>query len=192
MLAGLVTAWRLASWPTSRSPVLVKATTDGIGPAALRRCDDGRLAALHDGDDGVRRAEVDADDLAHGRWCSLFGVGGRSGRMVSVGSVASRDGHEGRAEDAVAEAVAAPDLLDDLALGPVRCRARWRSPRARAGRTACRASRRSSVTPSLSRSRRSLRSMAAMPSNQGSSAIDVGSRLDGAVEVVGDGRGPCG
>ena len=30
MLVGLVTAWRLASWPTSRSPVLVKATTVGM------------------------------------------------------------------------------------------------------------------------------------------------------------------
>ena len=29
MFAGFVTAWRLASWPTSRSPVFVKATTDG-------------------------------------------------------------------------------------------------------------------------------------------------------------------
>jgi hypothetical protein len=29
VLAGLVTACRLASWPTSRSPVLVKATTEG-------------------------------------------------------------------------------------------------------------------------------------------------------------------
>ena len=29
MFAGFVTAWRLASWPTSRSPVLVNATTDG-------------------------------------------------------------------------------------------------------------------------------------------------------------------
>ena len=29
VLAGFVTAWRLASWPTSRSPVFVKATTDG-------------------------------------------------------------------------------------------------------------------------------------------------------------------
>ena len=29
VFAGLVTAWRLASWPTRRSPVLVKATTDG-------------------------------------------------------------------------------------------------------------------------------------------------------------------
>src|SRR5664279_6287285 len=30
VLAGFVTAWRFASWPTRRSPVLVKATTDGI------------------------------------------------------------------------------------------------------------------------------------------------------------------
>jgi hypothetical protein len=34
---GLVTAWRLATWPTSRSPSLVKATTDGVvrPPSAL-------------------------------------------------------------------------------------------------------------------------------------------------------------
>src|SRR3954470_5384889 len=34
---GLVTAWRLAAWPTMRSPVLVKATTDGVvrAPSAL-------------------------------------------------------------------------------------------------------------------------------------------------------------
>ena len=30
MFSGLSTAWRLAIWPTSRSPVLVKATTDGV------------------------------------------------------------------------------------------------------------------------------------------------------------------
>ena len=30
VFAGLVTAWRLATWPTSRSPVLVNATTDGV------------------------------------------------------------------------------------------------------------------------------------------------------------------
>ena len=29
VLAGLVTAWRLASWPTRRSPPLVRATTEG-------------------------------------------------------------------------------------------------------------------------------------------------------------------
>src|SRR6185503_1343277 len=34
---GLVTAWRLATWPTSRSPSLVKATTEGVvrPPSAL-------------------------------------------------------------------------------------------------------------------------------------------------------------
>src|SRR5437868_1899878 len=29
VFAGLVTAWRLASWPTRRSPPFVKATTEG-------------------------------------------------------------------------------------------------------------------------------------------------------------------
>ena len=37
VFSGLVIAWRLATWPTSRSPVLVKATTDGVirPPSAL-------------------------------------------------------------------------------------------------------------------------------------------------------------
>jgi hypothetical protein len=30
VLSGLVTAWRLAGWPTRRSPSLVKATIDGV------------------------------------------------------------------------------------------------------------------------------------------------------------------
>ena len=30
VFSGLVTAWRLATWPTSRSPVFVNATTDGV------------------------------------------------------------------------------------------------------------------------------------------------------------------
>src|SRR5687767_13768836 len=30
VLSGLVTAWRLAGWPTSLSPSLAKATTDGV------------------------------------------------------------------------------------------------------------------------------------------------------------------
>src|SRR6266571_91880 len=30
VFSGFVTAWRLATWPTSRSPVLVMATTDGV------------------------------------------------------------------------------------------------------------------------------------------------------------------
>src|SRR3954470_15274593 len=30
VFCGLVTAWRFAAWPTRRSPVLVKATTEGV------------------------------------------------------------------------------------------------------------------------------------------------------------------
>ena len=48
--------------------------------------------------------------------CSCVGV--RVSGIGVDGSVVGRHGHEGRADDAVAEAVAAPDLLDDLALGP--------------------------------------------------------------------------
>ena len=37
VFSGFVTAWRLATWPTSRSPFLVNATTDGVvrPPSAL-------------------------------------------------------------------------------------------------------------------------------------------------------------
>ncbi len=37
VFSGLVIAWRLATWPTSRSPDLAKATTDGVirPPSAL-------------------------------------------------------------------------------------------------------------------------------------------------------------
>src|SRR5438552_17032032 len=30
VFCGLVTAWRLAAWPTNRSPVFVNATTEGV------------------------------------------------------------------------------------------------------------------------------------------------------------------
>src|SRR5258708_38972487 len=30
VFSGLVTAWRFATWPTRRSPLLAKATTDGV------------------------------------------------------------------------------------------------------------------------------------------------------------------
>src|SRR5947207_1557190 len=30
VFCGLVTAWRLAAWPTRRSPLFVNATTDGV------------------------------------------------------------------------------------------------------------------------------------------------------------------
>src|SRR5687768_14346721 len=37
VFSGLVMAWRFATWPTSRSPLLAKATTDGVmrPPSAL-------------------------------------------------------------------------------------------------------------------------------------------------------------
>ena len=61
VLLGLVTAWRLAAWPTSRSPLLVKATTDGVVRAALRVRDHDRLAAFHDRHARVRRAQVNSE-----------------------------------------------------------------------------------------------------------------------------------
>ncbi len=36
VFSGLVTAWRLATWPTRRSPVLVKRDDRRRQPAALR------------------------------------------------------------------------------------------------------------------------------------------------------------
>ncbi len=51
------------------------------GPAPFGGGDDGRLAAFHDGDDAIRRAEIDTDDLAH-----LLGVSWSCG-LVSGGLV---------------------------------------------------------------------------------------------------------
>ena len=184
VLVGLVTAWRLASWPTTRSPVLVKRDDGRHRAAALGGRDDGGLAALHHRDDAVRRAEVDADDLAHvgvsprrcwGRvqwWVSGGGgVSSRVGRRVA--SSAAGDGDERGADDPVAESVAAPDLVDDLALGrPVPGTLAIAScSRGSNGRARRRVDRR---TPSLSSSWRSLRSMAAMPSTQASPASGSG------------------
>ena len=64
--SGLVIAWRLATSPTSTSPVFENATTDGVVRAALGVGDDGGLARLEHRDDRVGGAEVDADGLGHG------------------------------------------------------------------------------------------------------------------------------
>ena len=66
VFSGFVTACRLATWPTSRSPFLEKATTEGVVrlPSGLVRTR--RAVALHDRHHRVRRAQVDADDLAQG------------------------------------------------------------------------------------------------------------------------------
>ena len=64
VFSGLVTAWRLATWPTSRSPSFGNPDDRGRRARALLVHDDRGLAALHDGDDRVGGAEVDADDFA--------------------------------------------------------------------------------------------------------------------------------
>ena len=183
MLAGLVTAWRLASWPTSRSPVLVKATTDGIGPAALGGRDDGRLAALHDRDDRVGRAEVDADDLAHVSGL-LVVSGALVGQLMSVGSRPDRRS-AGRSRHSSVTSPRRRPRSPAGGPGPgcgSRAGARRQSPSGCLvpGRlTSASCSRGSNgvpaltsigLTPSLSSRRRSLRSMAAMPSTHGSPA----------------------
>ena len=77
VLSGLVTAWRLAGWPTSRSPSSVKATIEGVVRMPFGVLDDLRRLALHHGDAGVGGAEIDADDLGHGT--SSLCLAGRPG-----------------------------------------------------------------------------------------------------------------
>ena len=119
-----------------------------------------------------------------GQWSVVGRVGGRVGRRRGRG-----DGDERRPDDAVAEPVAAPDLAR-------RSRPRARPVPGTLAIASCsrgierraRARPRSGVTPSLSSSARSLRSIAAMPSTQRSSASSAGRVVDRAVEVVGDGE----
>ena len=65
VLVGLVTAWRLATVPTRRSPLCVKATTDGVvRPPSLFSITVGSPALEH-GHARVRGSEVDSDGLCH-------------------------------------------------------------------------------------------------------------------------------
>ena len=65
VFSGLVMAWRLATWPTSRSPLLVNATTDGVVRAPSWLAMTVGWPAFHDGDHRVGGAQVDADDFSH-------------------------------------------------------------------------------------------------------------------------------
>ena len=78
---------------------------------ALRRRDDGGLAALHDRDDGVRGAEVDADDLRHGRSVLLDGVVRVS--VLALGSWMRR----GASASSVAAASSVPPLATATSAG---------------------------------------------------------------------------
>ncbi len=65
VFCGLVTAWRLAGWPTRISPSLVNATTEGVVRSPSLFSMTLGDAAFHDGHAGVGGAEVDSDDLGH-------------------------------------------------------------------------------------------------------------------------------
>ena len=144
----------------------------GDRPAAFGGCDDGRLAALHDGHDGVRGAEVDADDLAHVVWWLLVSAGVRWDRCRWWWVPPRRPRGPGAGRGRAVDSRDGRSRRSRLRAG--RCRGRRRWPRVRADRRRCPGAASMGVTPSLSSRTRSLRSMAAMPSNQGSSAIDAG------------------
>ena len=135
-----MTAWRLASWPTRRSPVFVKATTDGtVRPPSAEAMTVGSPPSMTATTLFVVPrsmpmilpmwlvSPVVGSVVGVGGWWSVGGGSVGARRSVGVGGVRvgrRGDGHEGRPQDAVAELVAAPDDLDDLALGPAGARAR--------------------------------------------------------------------
>ncbi len=65
VFCGLVIAWRFAAWPTTRSPLLVNATTEGVVRAPSEFSSDRGLAALHHGHAGVGRPEIDTENFSH-------------------------------------------------------------------------------------------------------------------------------
>ena len=67
MLSGLVIAWRRGDLADQPLPVLGERDDRRRGPPALLVRDDLRLAAFHDGDHRVGRAQVDADHAPHRR-----------------------------------------------------------------------------------------------------------------------------
>ncbi len=155
----------------------------GDGAAALGGRDDGGLAALHDGDDGVGRAEVDADDLAHWDCCSSCGGSGRGGRVGAGGRCASSGGRRAGCRRSRRRATGAgPGRGCDSRAGSRprprsragRCPETWLSASCSRGSNGRPSGRRSGVTPSLSRSARSLRSIAAIPSSQAVSRASAG------------------
>src|SRR4051812_5721002 len=136
VFVGFVTAWRLASWPTSRSPVFVNATTDGTvrlpsadgmtvgSPPSMTATTEfvvprsmPMIFAMVDRAPGLVRVQV-----VGVRWSVGRAGSARVGRRLRAVDPGARDGHEGRPDDPIAEAVAAPDLLHDLAVAPAAAR----------------------------------------------------------------------
>jgi hypothetical protein len=63
VFSGLVTAWRLAGWPTRRSPSSVNATIDGV-VRTFGVFNHAGVLAVHDCDAGIGGSEVDTDYFA--------------------------------------------------------------------------------------------------------------------------------
>src|SRR5829696_5184809 len=121
VLVGLVMACRLATWPTSRSPPLVNATTDGMvrPPSALGMTVGSPPSITATTEFVVPRSMPMILPMSPvSPWkvrgwvvweVSVDGAGGvRLGRR--------RDGDQRGPDDRVAEPVPSPDLVDDLAL----------------------------------------------------------------------------
>src|SRR5688500_15426543 len=131
VLPGLVTAWRLASWPTSRSPVLVNATTLGmVRPPSADAMTVGSPPSITATTEFVVPRSMPmilpmggvCSSLGWGSGNGLVGVGAQAvvavGVGVGVGRAGGRGhGDQGGPQDAVAQSIAAPDLFHDLALG---------------------------------------------------------------------------
>src|SRR6267142_3882748 len=122
VLAGFVTACRLASRPTRRSPVLVKATTDGtVRPPSAEGMTVGSPPSMTATTELVVPRSmpmilpigVAAPVLLSGSVDASIDFG-RFVRFVGCSGVLG-DGHEGRPDHAAAESVAPAQLVDDLA-----------------------------------------------------------------------------
>src|SRR5919106_4169244 len=103
VFSGLVIAWRLATWPTSRSPDLAKATTDGVirPPSAL---------VMTWGSPASMAATTE------------FVVPRSMPMILLIRSVllrVVRDADERRAQHPVMQPVAALQLVDDVVIGVV-------------------------------------------------------------------------
>src|SRR5436305_41436 len=125
VFSGLVIAWRLATWPTSRSPDLAKATTDGVmrPPSELvMTC--GSPASMAATTEFVVPRSMPmilpiGSVLLRIRYVRVRGVRVRGIRVHGrVGRVVGH-AHQGGSQDALTEAVAPLDLVDHQVVGVV-------------------------------------------------------------------------